>query len=59
MLLSTKWTFFRNSSLFSFGRGSLPVLSGAGPAGGRRGQYGTSVVSGRDPWPMLHMVKVT
>ena len=51
--------FFRNGSLFSFGHGSFIVLSAAGPAGGRRGQHGASVGSGRAPWPMLHMVKVT
>ena len=41
--------FFRNSSLFSFGRGSFLVLPVAAPAGGRRGQYGASVGPGRAP----------
>ena len=44
VLLYTKWTFFRNSSFFSFGRGSFIVLPAAGllscfllrgPQGGR------------------------
>ena len=30
-----------------------------GGTGGRRGQYGASVGSGRATWPMLYMVKVT
>ena len=45
--------FFRNSLPFSFGRGSFLVLPAAGPGGGRRGQYGASVGSGRAPWPIL------
>ena len=50
--------FFRNSSLFSFGRGSFLVRPAAGPAGGRHAKCGTSIGSGRAPWPMPYMVSV-
>ena len=60
LVLCTKLPFFRNkSSLFLFGCGSFLVLPSAAPAGVRRGQYGASVGSGRTPWPILYVVKVT
>ena len=54
MLLCKKdGRFFRNDSLFSLGCGSFLVIPAAGPAGGRRGQYGAGVGPNRAPWHMF------
>ena len=48
-----KFTFFRNTKLFSSGRGSFLMLSAEGHAGGPPVHHGASVGPGRAPWRVL------
>ena len=57
VLQCTKYTFSRNTKLFSCGRGFFPALSIAGHAGVPP-VHGASLCPGRAPWRVLWAFKV-